>query len=246
MRSQLFGFIVPVRHVHEGILKCPLNQAYEVTWRLVQQLGGIGSQDSKLNHVTGGAEIYTRKVETWFNQWDIETERIVRGVLREFWMVDELLRMELLQENLSWHWLKFREAAVITQIDLSLTIENEVHLMMLVGWNEGADVEDINLSEQFVQLYFARFQQLGIPYQPLLSNPPASTKPQSRPYGPRLDTAVKLKNLYEYRERERKTGRIISTRLAACESVGIALGTVKKYDKMLYDRWYDVDYKGST
>ena len=78
------------------------------------------------------------KVETWFNELDLETERIVMAVIREFALKDEMLRMDRLKEALSWRWLKFRETAVIAQIDLSRTIEQNVHLVMLIGWSEKA------------------------------------------------------------------------------------------------------------
>jgi len=246
MRSQLFGFTLPIHNVYEANLTCSLNQAYEITYQLIQQFGGIGSADIQVGHVTIGREIYTRKVETWFNQWDLETECIIRSVLREYGLRDELLRMERLQEALSWRWFKFRETAVIAQIDLSCTIEKDVHLMILIGWNEGANSEHIRFSSEFVQLYFERYHQLRIPCQWQTVYPPTSTRPQPRHYGMRLDTAAKLLKLYEFRELERKTGQIISTRMAGCDHAGISLSTFKKYDKMLYDRWYDVEYKGST
>jgi hypothetical protein len=70
-------------------------------------------------------------------------------------------------------------------------------------------------------------------------------KPKSQPYGQRLDTAVKLTKLYENREKERARGKIETTRQTACELVGIALSTFKKYNAILYDRWYDKEYEAT-
>jgi hypothetical protein len=120
MRSQLFGFTIPIRYVYEADLKCSLNQAYEVTCQLTQQLGGIGSQGTNMESVPVLGGFYTRKVEAWFSEWDLETEQIANRVIREFGSHDELLRMERLQEALSWRWLKFRETAVIGQVPVLL------------------------------------------------------------------------------------------------------------------------------
>ena len=37
MRSQLFGFTAPIHFVYEANLTCPLAQAHEITYQIIQQ-----------------------------------------------------------------------------------------------------------------------------------------------------------------------------------------------------------------
>jgi hypothetical protein len=188
---------------------------------------------------------YTVGIEAWFNQTHPQVELAASQVMFEYGLADEMRRMLILKEALSWRWHKFQEEAAITQMYLSLTMDETVHLLMLIGWNAGAGYEEVTLAQNFMKCFFGRIEALGINFNLLNQQNPEPEKPKYRPYGQRLDTVVKLTKLYENREKERARGKIKTTRQAACEFVGIALSTFKKYNAILYERWYDKEYEAT-
>lgn len=248
MRSQLFGFFLPTKSIYETNLTCSLEQAEELIMQLIAQVAGF-SPLAAPNGMPLSAKVHTQTIETTFNHWDEEIVHLVGGVLCQWTAADELLRMAALQEALSWRWAPFHRKAVIAQFYLSVTIEQQVNLLILIGWNGEADEAEIHQSQEFVHLLAGRFQRVGIPcnWFPTHSLIAAPKAPPTslRQYGLRLDTAGKLLTLRQNREKERQKGHITSTRMAACDHVGLALGTFKKYDQLLYDRWYDVQYRGN-
>lgn len=246
MRSQLFGFTLPICAVYEANIECSLQQATELASLSISRLGAYSVGPGSVS-VLG--EIYTRKWEVWFNEVDAEMNQIIYEVLRKYALEHEMHRMKCLQNVLSWRWYKFRETAVIAHLELAQTIKDQVHLVTLVGWNKGAAEKEVRIALEFFETLSLHFQRLGIPWHWLQSTASVETAADATAphhYGPRLDTIAKLQKVRQLREEERQRGRITSTRMIVCETVGIATSTFKKYDKMLYDRWYDVDYKGDT
>jgi hypothetical protein len=243
MRSQHFGFIVQTQILSEAEMFCSLPQAYELTKQLLKQMDGISFEPvNPFIHKVS----YTACVEAWLKETNPEVELVLRQALVEYGHANEMKRMLVLKEALSWRWPKFRDEATIAQIYLSLTMDKTVHVLMLIGWNEQASEKDIDFSHTFAELFYANVSVHGIKVKLRMFDSPEPETPKSRPYGQRLDTAVKLTKLYENREKERSRGKIEITRQQACDLVGIALTTVKKYDPILYDRWYDAEYEAST
>jgi hypothetical protein len=246
MRSQLFGFTVNAHFIYEADLNCPLIQAHQITVRFTQQLGFLNSSLDLLRQVTIIGQPYTLGVETWLLETSHEIDKIASDILREHALSDEMERMKLLKKALDWRWLKFRETAVIAQIYLSTTLEGTVHVSVQLGWNEGAPQDSRQMSVYFVHGYFAQFKQLNLLHKWRTAYPPPVEKTKPKSYGIREDTFQRLQTLRENREKERKGGSVTTTRMEACVTAGIAISTVKKYDKMLYDRWYDASYISPT
>jgi hypothetical protein len=247
MRSQLFGFSVEAHLIYEADLNCSLTHAHQVTLQFTQQLGMINGSSGALPQVSVlTPQPYSLGVETWLTPMDTEIEEITSDIVRQYGCADEMKRMKLLKQALDWRWLKFRETAIIAQLFLSTTLEGTVHLSIQLGWNEGASSESRTLSTNFVQGYIARLKQLSLLYKWRTAYPPLPEVMEPKSYGIRPDTYEKLRKLREIREEERLKGTIVTTRLAACDAVGIAISTVKKYDKMLYDRWYETSYEPPT
>lgn len=243
MRSQLFGFLVPTQIFSEAELFCSLPQANDLTKQLLKKADGICFKP--VNPYIPKVS-YTVSFEAWLNETRPEVELALSQALVEYSHANEMKRMLVLKEALSWRWLKFQDEATIAQIYLSLSMDKTVHVLMLVGWNEQASDEDVAHAHTMVDLFYANLRVHGIKVKLRTFDSPEPEKPKSRPYGQRLDTAVKLTKLYENREKERSRGKIEITRQQACDLVGIALTTVKKYDPILYDRWYDAEYEAST
>jgi hypothetical protein len=250
MRSQLFGFAVDMHMLYEADLNCPLMQAHQVTVQFIRQSGLLIGMSGALPQVTSLLPCYAMGIETWLTPMSPEVEQITSDIVRKYGLSDEMERMKLLKEALDWRWLKFRETAVVAQIYLATTIDERVHLSIQVGWNNGAPLDSKATSLYFVKGYFVHLKQLHFmdkwrTVYPLEIEPTkAAAKP--RAYGIRPDTYERLRKLHEIREKERRKGNIVTTRLAACDAVGIAMSTVKKYDKMLHDRWYDAAYQPPT
>ncbi|MBK9050868.1 MAG: hypothetical protein IPL78_08130 [Chloroflexi bacterium] len=62
-------------------------------------------------------------------------------------------------------------------------------------------------------------------------------------YGIRQDTVAKLNELKQLREQDKKdNGEVTLTKTEACQLVGLTLVTLKKYDRMLFDRWPEMKY----
>jgi hypothetical protein len=247
MRSQLFGFSVEAHLIYEADLNCSLTHAHQVTLQFTQQLGMINGSSGALPQVSVlTPQPYSLGVETWLTPMDTEIEEITSDIVRQYGCADEMKRMKLLKQALDWRWLKFRETAIIAQLFLSTTLEGTVHLSIQLGWNEGASSESRTLSTNFVQGYIARLKQLSLLHKWRTAYPPPPEVMEPRSYGIREDTFQRLQTLRENREKEREDGSVTTTRMEACVTAGIAISTVKKYDKMLYDRWYDASYISPT
>jgi hypothetical protein len=246
MRSQLFGFCVDTYLIYEADLNCPLKQAHEVTVQFTKQAGLLTGSAGGLSQVTVISQPYTLGVEIWLTPMNSVEEQIAIDILRDYGRKDEMVRMKLLKNALDWRWLKFRDTAVVAQIFMAATLEGFVHLCVHLGWNKGAALDIKVLAQHFVEGYFGRIKQLNLVRRWRNAYPPSPEVIKPKSYGIRPDTYEKLQKLREIREKERQKGNIVSTRLAACDAVGIALGTVKKYDKMLHDRWYDASYQPPT
>ena len=246
MRSQLFGFCVDTYLIYEADLNCPLNQAHEVTVQFTKEVGLLTGSAGVLPQVTVFSRPYTLGVETWLTPMNSEEEQIASDILRDHVWKDEMARMKLLKNALDWRWLKFRETAIVAQLFMAATLEGFVHLSVHLGWNKGAASDSMVLAQHFVQGYFARIKQLNLMHRWRIAYPPAPEAMKPKSYGIRPDTYERLQKLRDIREKERRKGNIVTTRLAACDAVGIALSTVKKYDKMLHDRWYDASYQPPT
>ncbi len=241
MRSHYFGFIVHTHFLYEAELSCSLQHAYDVSVQMIRQLEGITSRLAETTVFSG--QQYAVGLENWLNDFSPDVEQVAARVLHQYRTADEMLRMRKLQEALDWRWLKFQETAVVVQLSLAQTIQQTVHLMMTVGWNEGAAEDDVSFSSEFVQLYFAYFHRLGIPCEWRLAFPQQTeVTRQPHPYGIRLDTMEKLEALRKMRADACKRGEVKLTRTDGCDLAGITLKTVKKYDKLLYERWYDASY----
>jgi hypothetical protein len=246
MRSQLFGFSVDAHLIYEADVNCPLIQTQQITVQFTQQLGFVHRPVESLRQITILGQPYTLAVETWLTEMEPEIEEITSDILRDHAFTDEMERMKLLRKALDWRWLKFRETAVIAQIYMSTTLEGTVHVSVQIGWNEGAPQDSRNMSMNFAQSYFIQFKRLNLLHQWRTAYPPPPETMKSRSYGIREDTFQRLQKLRENREKEREGGSVTTTRMEACVTAGIAISTVKKYDKMLYDRWYDASYISPT
>ena len=238
MRSQFFGFIIQTHFLYEAELACSLQHAHDVSIQMIRQLEGIPSRLAETAIFSG--QQYAMELEFWLNDFAPDVEQAAARVLHQYGMADEMLRMHMLQQALDWRWLRFQETAVVVQLSLSQTIHQTVHLMMTVGWNEGAEDDAISFSNKFVQLYFAYFNRLGIPCEWCLAFPKEAREP--RAYGARTDTLAKLQELRQERAGSFTKGKVALTRKEGCDLVGITLKTFKKYDMLLYERWYDASY----
>lgn len=240
MRSQLFGFHIQTKFLYETILGCPLKQAHEITVQQIRKFDGL-SQPLIRHHTTVVCDSYTLGLEVPLNPWNEETESIVYKLLEQHAYSDEMQQMHLLRDALSWMWPQFRMSVVAAQFLLAATIEDETHLSLLIGWNKGAAETDISFSRQFVQLYYAHLQQLQIPVTSLIK-PTQTEQVPLRRYGPRLDTLEKLQKVRQIRANAKRGTDITINRMTACDKANITLATMKKYEPVLYDRWYDVTY----
>lgn len=240
MRSQLFGFPIQTHLIYEAILECSLQQAHEITCQHIRKFEGLLQQLTH-NHSATLGEPHALGIEVPLNSWDDATTTVVGQILEHHAYSDEMQRMQLLRQALAWMWPKFQTTAVAAQFLLAATLDSHTHISLQVGWNEGAAEEDVAFAREFVQLYFRYLKQLEVPWRSLiLPTEPNQVPPKQ--YGPRLDTLQKLEVLRTVRERYKRGSTVTINRMAACDEANITLATVKKYEPILYDRWYDVTY----
>jgi hypothetical protein len=243
MRSQLFGFHIQTHFLYELLLACPLPQAHSQIVQHTQKFSAlIGHQlDNQLGTVLTGSPT-TLGVDVPLNEWGEEIIAIFRQVIRDYALTDEFSRMQALQQALSWLWPKFRETAVAAQFLLAATIDGQTHLMLLVGWNDGADESDKVFAGRFVQDYFDYLKQLGVPIACCAAGSAEASSSARPPYSVRDDTLEKIQKLRRARDDYRREHKDVPTRTEACQRAGIAPVTVKKRAPELYERWYDLTY----
>ncbi len=116
-----------------------------------------------------------------------------------------------------------------------------------LGWNAGASLPDIALTEKFIPLYLRKLENLGVQYD-VISFPlhPEELAAKPRKGKPSARTLEKLQELVAYRAEHIQTNFVGIDKLQACADKNLAPKTVKKYAPILYERWYDVTYEGDV
>jgi hypothetical protein len=243
VRSQLFGFHIQTHFIYEVLLSCPLAQAHNQIVQHTRKFSAAIEQpiENQLRTVLTGSPT-SLGVDIPLNDWSEETINIFRQVIRDYALADEWSRMQALQKALSWLWPKFRETAVAAQFLLAATIDEQTHLMLMVGWNEGAAEADKAFADRFIQEYFDYLKQLAVPIAWCAASSAEAASPAKPPYGTRDDTLEKIQALRQARDKHRREHKAVPTRTEACQRAGIAPVTVKKRAPELYERWYDLNY----
>ena len=91
----------------------------------------------------------------------------VHAVTSQHSLNHEWLRMEELKRSLAWLWPNFRETTVMGHFVFSTTIENGTLLTVTLGWNPGALLPDIELTDTFIPRYIRKLEKLGYQYDVL-------------------------------------------------------------------------------
>ena len=249
MRSQLFGFVVQSQLIYELLLECALPQAVTVMKQyLVEHEALVPTElatQAKLIHYLD--DPLAVGLETYLNEWPEEVVKTVQAVTPQHNLNHEWLRMEELKRSLAWLWPKFRKTTVMGHFVFLPTIENKTLLTVTLGWNPGALLPDIELTDTFIPGYIRKLEKLGYQYDvlsfPLITDEPA---PRPRRKRPRTDTLRKLRELVAYRAEHIRPNFVGLDKMQACADKNLALQTVKKYAPTLYDRWYDATYEGDV
>jgi hypothetical protein len=249
LRSQLFGFVVQSQLIYELLLDCALHQAVTVMKQYLVEHGALVPTEpatrAKLIHYLD--DPLTVGLEAYLNEWAEEIVQTVQAVTLQHNLNHSWLRMEELKRSLAWLWPNFRETTVMGHFVFSTTIENGILLTVTLGWNPGAQLPDIELTDTFIPGYIRRLEKLGYQYDvlsfPLKADERAPTPRRKRP---RMDTSRKLKELVAYRAEHIQRNLVGIDKMQACADKNLALQTVKKYAPTLYDRWYDPTYEGDV
>lgn len=249
MRSQLFGFVVQSKLFYELLLDCPLKQAVAMMNQHLAEHDAIlnprQTTQSKLIHYLD--DPLTIGLEAYMNEWDEEIVQSVQGVLARHSLSHERLRMEELKQTLSWIWLKFRETTVLGQFVFATTIDDKTLMTVNLGWNPGALLLDVAVTNKFIPIYIRKLEKLGIQHD-IISFPlyPEEVAPKPRKGRPTAKTLKKLQDLVAYRAEHIMSNFVGIDKMQACADKKLALKTVKKYAPTLYERWYDVNYAGDV
>ncbi len=135
---------------------------------------------------------------------------------------------------------------MLGQFVFATTIEEKTLLTVNLGWNPGALLLDVAVTDKVIPIYIQKLEKLGIQHD-IISFPlyPEETAPKSRK-GPTAKTLKKLQELVAYRAEHIMPNFVGIDKMQACADKNIALKTVKKYAPTLYERWYDVNYAGDV
>jgi hypothetical protein len=249
MRSQLFGFVVQTHLIYELLLDHSLQQAVTIMKQYLVEnefiLPSLPVSESRVVHYL--YDPVTIGFETYLNEWDEEIVQMVNGAVARHGLSHEWLRVEELKKALSWLWLQFRETTVLGQFVFSTTIDGHTLMTVSLGWNSGASLPDIALTEKFIPLYLRKLEKLGFGYD-VVSFPlyPEELAAKPRKGKPSARTLEKLQELVAYRTEHIQASFVGIDKLQACADKNLAPKTVKKYAPTLYARWYDVAYEGDV
>lgn len=241
MRSQLFGFYIRSCHVYELLIPGPLSHVCDLVIQHIRTFDGLPCRlDNQYALVSSPP--YTQRFDIFLNEWDEETVMTVQRIMRDYACVDEFTRMQTLQDALSWRWPKFRETAVAVQFLLSATVNNETHMLLLAGWNDGAATTDIAFPDVFIKRLLRSLHQAGLIPTELLFGSKDKDSESAKPYGARADTIEKLEELRMSRQASIERGQVTLKWTRGCQLAGITPSIVKKHDPELYARWYDATF----
>lgn len=248
MRSQIFGFHVQTRQLFEGIFPHPYLQVRQLLRHHLNLVGDFHTIDHR-NVTFGlpGMAACTNLQESILNELGEDISRVISLTHQACGHVDSIQRLEKMREALSYNWLKLHQSAAIAQFALGATADNETHMIMTVGWNNEADMETIELTNRLFNTLIYGLRQTKITFncchhwvEGEKGTEPLSKRPK---YGIRLDTVEKISELKKLREQDKKdNGEVTLTKTEACQLVGLTLVTLKKYDRMLFDRWHEMKY----
>jgi hypothetical protein len=185
--------------------------------------------------------------ESIMNDWGDEVSRIIGLTHQACGHIDSIQRLEKMREALSYNWLKLHQTAAIAQIALGATADNETHMIMTVGWNDEADAETIEETSSLFDVLLYGLNETKITFNfrhRWVEGEKATGSASKRPkYGIRLDTVEKLNQLKKLRDEDKRAnGEVKLTKTEACELVGLTVVTLRKYDRMLYERWYEMNF----
>lgn len=248
MRSQIFGFFVSTRQIFEGIFPHPYHQVRNLLLHHLNLVGGFHTIDQRnVTFGSSGIDSCTSMQESVLNDWGDEISRVIGLTHQACGHIDSIQRLEKMREALSFNWLKLHQSAAIAHIALGATADNETHMIMTVGWNDEADTDTVELATYLFSTLLYGLRETKITFDCRHSwveggkvTEPVSKRPK---YGIRLDTVEKISELKKLREQDKKdNGEVTLTKTEACQLVGLTLVTLKKYDRMLFDRWHEMNY----
>jgi hypothetical protein len=185
--------------------------------------------------------------ESIFNDWGDEVSRVIGLTHQACGRIDSIQRLEIMREALSYNWPKLHQSAAIAQFALGATTDDETHMIMTVGWNDEADAVTVEQTSTLFDVLLYGLRQTKVTFNCrhrwVEGEKSTETAAQRRKYGIRLDTVEKLNALKILRDKDKKeNGQVTLTRTEACEQVGLTLVTLQKYDRMLHERWYEMNF----
>jgi len=248
MRSQTFGFHVETRQLFEGIFPHPFPEVQRLLRHHTHIFGDLYMIHQR--SITFGSPDMDSGVsfqEFVLNAWDEEIFRTISLVHQACGSIDSIQRLEKMRQAFSFNWLKLQQSAAVAQIALGAMAGNETHMIMTIGWNDDAPEYDVHMASIFFQVLMIGLRTTKITYNSRKFWVESEMEPEivskRRKYGIRLDTVAKLEALKKLREKDRKeNGAVTLTKTEACQQVGLTVITLRKYDRLLYDRWDDMKY----
>ncbi len=244
LRSTLFGFLLPVRHVSAIQLECSFQQAQQLVLLHLQRHGFVYADIpmSELAMSDGFRKpTYCAAYEFYVNEWDEVISQALRHLHHECTGQEARARVHHFRHLFSSWLLTCEKTVALVQLDLAAKAHNKTVITLQLAWNEQAHNRDMNNAHRFLRGFSARLRQLDIHYH-CLPNSLVTPFRQGNSARPPERIAHKLEALEARRNSSKNSGRVTLSCSQACKDVGIALSTVKKWHPMLNACWSDPTY----
>lgn len=248
MRSQTFGFCIETRQIFEGIFPHPFHEVRNLLRHHIHIFGDFSIiQQRNITYGIPDLDSGFSSEEILLSTWDEEIHRTISLVHQACGNIDSIQRLEKMRQAFFYNWLKLQQSATIVHIALGALAGQETHMILTIGWGDDAPQYDVNSADNFFPLLIHRLGETKITYNSIRSWTGFKWETDSvskrRKYGIRLDTVEKLNQLKKLRDEDKNTnGEVKLTKTEACEQVGLTVVTLRKYDRMLYERWYEMNF----